>query len=305
MKEELHVSTRYKGGWIKKQIAAENKTLVQVLYATSCVFLFTVLIFGTMALSPYIDGVSMLDSREKLERFCGKEYVHATLVYEKAFDTQGTFVISSDDSDEIEYHVWWLTGDGYTVIFCTDAEFEDTGSIQVQSQYLDMNARVIKNFSPDTSPVYVVYDAGSSVPLMVMLVVLTSAAVAIGLLARGSFLKKRTTLGRQIAALGDFREISKEINRQAMEPLFEDSNCTVLKGWLLFRTYTYPFQNKRYATKIWPIGNIADIEITQDEGDSTMYACKFILKNDEQPCVTYVGSQEFAKLEALKKEFLG
>ncbi len=137
-------------------------------------WLFT-LICGYIALMHFIDGVSVLDSREKLQKFMAKTYQDGRLMYDGAQDLGGTLTVNGSEG-KTEYAVWRLSGDGYAVLYCTDVPFDGQREVHVQSILRNLAPQVIEDFAPGED-VFVLYDAGSPAPFLIMM----GAFAALGL----------------------------------------------------------------------------------------------------------------------------
>lgn len=311
---DTDVNKHKRNKWIEKQMNLERRTIRNIAMALSCVFGLVSLFLIYFALLPQLDGVYTLDSKEKLERFSQKNYVDAVLTYDTAFDMQGSFQVTSGDklsvmmngsyievplkgaSTDQNYHVWLLIGSGYKVLYCTEGTFEDSGKVHVQSQYREFSQQIIHDFLPNGTNVYVLYDAGSPVPYMTMLGVFILFSIFFVLLRRHPFFLKRTRLYRQLAMMGDYDTLSGEINQQALNPKFENANCTILKDWILFRS-SGPFMSSGPTyTDIIPIGDVTGLDAVPDEEDSDTLACSFHVKYYKQPFVLYLNSEKLNQI---------
>lgn len=311
--------------WIEKQIKSERRRSPLILMIISFFLGVLAILLAYLMLKPHIDGLYNLDTADKVARFCTENYVDAVLVYDAASDTHGSFTITSSNDrslslmvngaylevpinanpSEKEYHVWKLIGNGYTVFYCTEGLFEDTGSVHVQSQYRELSAEIINQFSPSAESTYVLYDAGSLIPAYLVMAISAFAAISLGLFSRSQFIEKRSYLGRQIARLGDYKSVKEDINRQSLHPLFENASCTILQDWIFFRTSHGSFSNAPQFTTVVPVSAVKDITITPDENDDDEFAiCSFKLDGYKEAFETYLDSQEVNEMEKLKLSLL-
>lgn len=310
--------------WIEKQLDMERRTSRIMLTTAGLMAGVIALMFCYMALTPFIDGVYVLDTAEKVERFSQKSYMDGVLHYGAALDTGGEAGITTtrgsslnlfmnggymesplpDSTQEKIYRVWRLAGDGYTVLYLTEGAFDGSGTVHVQVLNRELSDEIIRDFAPGESDVYVLYDAGSPVPYLAMTGAFLLAAAVLLWLCRARVLRRRTGLGRQIAALGDFDRIAAELNRQAEDPLLDSSALTILKDWALLRAHPVGPVGASRAVLL-PAANIAQITVARDEDDDQLYICSFHAKDREQPFTVYLDSAQVEKLDSLKRDFLG
>lgn len=307
--------------WVEKQIHLERRKSPLILMIIAFFLAVLTVLLAYLILKPHMDGLYRLDTADRVSRFCAEDYVNAVLVYDSASDTHGSFTLTSSNDrtlsammngaymevpinakpSEKEYHVWKLTGDGYTVLYCTEGTFEDTGSVHVQSQYRELSVQIIGQFSPGAQNVYVLYDAGSLIPAYAVMAASAFAAIFLALLSRSPFMQKRSHLGKQIVRLGDYETIKADINRQSLHPLFENSGCTILQDWIFFRTSYGSFSNAPQLTTIVPVSSVREIKIAPDEeGDANIFVCSFYLDGYTEAFEAYLDSQEVIEMEKLK-----
>ena len=311
--------------WVEKQIHAERRKSRLILMIIAVSFGVLTLIIAYNLLKPHVDGLYRLDTLDRVSRFCAQDYVDGVLTYDAAYDTHGTFTVTSSNNSnfsammngayvevpvhakpsEKEYHVWQLAGDGYAVLFCTEGIFEDTGTVHVQSQYRELSTQIINQFSPGTENVYVLYDAGSPFYAIAVMAVSALAAVFLTLLLRSQFLQKRSYLGKQIARLGDYRNIKEDINRQALTPLFESTGCTILQDWIFFRISYGSFSNAPQFTTVVPASAVKDIVIAENkEDDDDIFRCAVYLNDYKEAFEIYLDAKEAAEMEKMKPSLL-
>lgn len=303
--------------WIEKRMDAERsaaRTTVKVLGWLSAV---VALVLCYAALSPILDGVYTLDALDKVERFSRREYMDGVLYYRSAFDTMQGVVITSpvssplswftpdaqpDSTVDTDYRIYRLAGDGFSVLYLTEGELTDTGSVHVQTINRDLKDALIRQYAPNGSNIYVLYEAGSRLPFLALtggFALLTAALFALG---RSGFVRRRTELGRQVAALGHFRKTCREIDRQAERPRFDASGVTVLEDWLVFRTYAVN-PGQQAISSIVPVGDVLGIDIAPDREHREVYVCSFNIRGWPKPQVIHLDPRYADELREVAKDF--
>lgn len=310
--------------WIRAQMREERRQVTRTIIAAIAATAFMALLALGMALEPELAGLDRLDTRQKVAEFADAHYQQATLVYGAAVN-MGGFTITSNARDT-EYTVWKLFGDGYIALYCTSDAFANTGEAEVTLQHSEFTARTLDYFAPGDENAYVFYAAAPRflvAGITAALFLLALLALWINTMARWD---RRSHLGAQIAALGDYDALVDEISRQA-EPIQADwrkryaakkpgsepsasaqaalaqYGCAVLRDWVLLDLSANKLLNARM--KLIPLTQLQDLRISPDEDDALMSKCEFFVRDAEEPHAIYLPSQIAAGLESLRGEMLG
>ena len=290
--------------WIEKRMDVERSAARTAFKALGWLSAVVALILCYVALSPVLDGVYTLDTLDKVQRFSQREYMDGVLRYRSSFDMMQGVVITSpqygplswfssdaqpDSTKETNYNLYRLAGDGYSVLYLTEGLLDDTGAVHVQTLHRDLKDALIREYAPNGSNVFVLYEAGSPVPFLSLTGFFMLLTAALFGLTKSGFVRRRTDLGRQIAALGSFRKICREIDRQAERPLFDASGVTVLEGWLLFRTFPAN-PGQQAVSSVVPIADVLSIDIAPDREHPEVFVCSFNIRG--------WGKSQFVHLEA-------
>lgn len=155
---------------------------------------------------------------------------------------------------------------------------------------------------PADSNYYVPYDADSPVLFLTLLFALSS--VASFWLSASSGLRRRTSLGRRIAEAGNFRETCREINRQAASPLFECSGATVMRDWVVFRSYSAR-TNRPTDFAIFPARDVTRLDIALDSDREGDYACRFDIAGQPNPFTIHLDQERAMRLKAAVQAMAG
>ena len=301
--------------WIEGLMDAERGPSRAALLTTGCILATVVLTFGYLALSPFLDGVYTLDTSEKVKRFSQGSYMDGVLPYSASLDTMRSITITSTTGDQISslpgaserdttYNVYRLAGDGFSVIYLTEGLLQDTGLVHVQATNQELNDEIIREISPNGSNIYVLYDAGSPVPFLTMLAALALVMAASFGFAHSSALRRRTGLGRQIAMAGGFREVCREINREAANPLFKCFGAVVLKSWVVLTGYDT--RTNRPTDFIFaPARDVTGLDVALDADRDGMLACRFDIAGRPDSFTLYLEQEQAERLKAAVREMPG
>jgi len=308
--------------WIEKRMRAEYRKLTDILTISAFLSGLVALFMLYIALLPALDGLTLLDTPEKVERFSQKNYSRATLPYDSATGMLGDFTISRQSAHNIRmfsggmymeiplppvttttrFGVWQLSGDGYTVLFCSRSTLQDTGEVRVQSIRRNPSDEIIHDFAPGLQNVYVLYAAGDPTTSRVFMAALFALAYFLWLLPRSGDWYKKTHLGKQIMTFGNYRDITREINRQAMEPLLTHSSCTILQDWIILGNIQSSGFESTYCTLLL-VTALKGIEISPDEDDPELFSCTLVL-DGYNPFVIYLSTERTDELRVLKERIL-
>jgi hypothetical protein len=301
--------------WIEGLMDAERGPSRVALLTTGCILATVVLIFGYLALSPFLDGVYTLDTSEKVKRFSQDSYMDGVLPYSASLDTMRSITITSTTGDQLSslqgtserdtiYNVYRLAGGGFSVIYLTEGLLQDTGSVHVQATNRELNDEIIREITPNGSNIYVLYDAGSPVSFLTMLAALTLVMAASFGFAYSNALRRRTGLGRQIAKEGDFRETCREINHEAANPLFMCFGAAILKSWVVLRGYDA--RTNRPSDFIFaPARDVTGLDVALDADRDEMFACRFDIAGRPDPFTLYLDRERAERLKVAVREMAG
>lgn len=296
--------------WIEKRMRAEGQKRIAIMGVIAGACLAFGLLGCWLAITPVLEGLSVLDSQDKVARFCHGVRGNATLVYHTATDTGYSFLVSktsqqsidlvygismpvSTSTTEREYHVWRLEGEDFTVLFCSENVVPRDGRVLVQVDNSSLSSQVIASVAPFIPEVYVLY-AGSTGTTWVLAGLLPVGILLI-LISRADFWNKRTRLGKQLITHGAYRNVKKAINWQADQPLFVDTGITLLEKWALFPVASDGHSRSSYW--LVPAQEMLDLTIEADDHDPSEIAARFTVANCQTPKTVYLNADCAAELQ--------
>lgn len=305
--------------WIEKMMDGDRRvSRITIAFAGGAFAIFALLLCY-IALMPILDGVYTLDSAEKAERFSLRNYMDGVLPYSASRDMMATIVITTPRGNSLasridsaiagasqtsKYNVYRLAGNGFSAIYLTEGKLEDTGAVHVQTIHRELSDQILREVSSNGSNVYVLYDAGSPAPFFSMLGFFILLAAALFWLSGSSILRKRTSLGRRIAKEGNFRELCREINRQAARPLYDGPGVTVLKDWVLFRNYAAYVKDPVSTTLVSAL-DVAGVEVAPEADEDGSHTCSVGVRGWSHPFVLSLDERQAALLKAAVGETAG
>lgn len=298
------------GNWVEKQMDAEPSALRVLFTALAGGMACAALILFYSVMSPFLDGVHTLDSSEKAEKFSQRDYVYGVLPYRASLDTMGGVTIASPDrgvggqisggeADAArDYNVYRLAGEGFSVLYLTEGALKDTGSVRVKTINRDISRQLIRDFSPNGSNIYVLYEADFPSGLLAAAALLALASALLFGLRKSGFVRRRTNLGRSIAAIGDLRTVCHKMDGQAVQSRFDESGLTVLDDWVLFREYV-PHRKAPEWTAVVPAGDVLGVDIRADGEDGETFRCDFNILGNPKPWTVRLKAEQAERLRAL------
>ena len=306
--------------WVEKLMDGERRTSRIIMALAGGMFALFALLLCYMAVSPILDGVYTLDSAEKAERFSQRDYMDGVLPYSSARDMMASVVITTIRGDSLTsqiegilsgssqtdrtYNVYRLAGSGFSVIYLTEGQLEDTGIVHVQTANRELNDQILREASPNGSNIYLLYDADSPAPYFTLTGFLILLAAGLFWLNGSSLLRKRTSLGRRIAKEGDFRELSRKINLQAEHPIFDASGVTVLKDWAILKKYAAYVKDPVWTT-ILPASDVEGVEVAPEADEDGEHACSIAIKGWAHPYVIGLDERQAVLLKSAVGEMNG
>jgi hypothetical protein len=301
--------------WVQKKMRNERAgrkpfmiAVIMMLLGFGCIGVF-------MYLLPFIEGLAVLDSGQKLSRFTETTNPNAALKYESARNTGKSVTITTSKSDQYNliiggmfvqtaptytstdkhYQVWQLKGADYTALYCSTIPFEDIGQVYVRSNDVKLAQDIIEYLGYSNENVYVVYNSITGGKLPIWAFVCIGLALLLLWPSFGNMSIKRTKLATQICSYGDFKTIVDDINYQHMTPLFESRSLVLLKDWALIRIW----QGSNVFTDLCSVGEIQSIALVPDPDDEDEVLCTLQTAN-HAPYTFYMTAAEANEMTQIK-----
>lgn len=309
--------------WIQKKMDDEHQYVIVFMRIMAIILWGMAAVMLFQNAGAILGGLSQLDAPKLVRSFESSIFSQSTLHYDRAQDTGLTLVStytnrntwgltlggayveipsSTPTTTTSEYQLWYTDVQGYPVFLFTSGPLEQKGTVAVSRNSFSTKDEVAAelNLPVDSFSLLRVSSRSQSIPLICLMMAVVGAVLFFG--CKAPVFRKRTRLARQIEAMGNYGDITREIDRQAESPLFQNSRCTILTDWILFSMMgdEKKKNDTNIHTTLYPTSALLDLTFHADPEDPDECLVRFFFDGQENPLSLYFAGAEAEGLRQAK-----